>query len=795
MRIPSATYRLQFNPAFGFQNATHIVEYLAELGISDIYASPIFKARKGSLHGYDIIDTNQLNPELGNREDFDDLVRNVKSHSMGWIQDIVPNHNAYDNENKLLYDVLEKGRNSEYADFFDIKWDYADDEFDGKILAPFLGKTLAEALKQGEIKLDYDGDKPCIRYFEKKFPLQISSDTSQPLDKILFEQFYELAFWQETRKRINYRRFFYLNDFIALNAEKENVFDYTHRLILELVKEEIFSGLRIDHIDGLSDPAEYLHKLREKVPDSYIALEKILVLDEQLPSDWPVQGTTGYNFMNYLNGIFCKQSSENEFTQFYNNISNNEKSYEELLKEKKRLIIKQYMAGELNYLLYLLKKIITGGSLFKAQQFNTYKNVLIEILASLPVYRTYIKSQTKNEFAEKFIASFQQLSGAVMAKGFEDTFLYNYFRFISLNEVGGDPSQFGITTERFHDYNKERLEKWPHTLNATSTHDTKRGEDVRARLNVLSEIPKLWKEKVYNWMQINASKKENISGQNAPDKNDEYFLYQTLVGAFPFEKENSGSFKQRIKDYIIKSVREAKRHSTWVEPNREYENACTNFVEEILNPSHQFLNDFIPFQNKIAHYGIFNSLSQLLIKVTSPGIPDFYQGCELWDLNLVDPDNRRPVDYEKRKYLFNEIKNSSDMIQKLLSKKEDGRIKMFLMWKALAVRKNSPDLFQKGDYQPLEIQGAFKDNVIAFARTYEKQFIITVAPRFFTDIISEDQLPLGETVWKDTSVVLDNKFSQNMTNCITGKSLHAEDKIYLAQALQDFPACLLCSAV
>ncbi len=793
MRIPLATYRLQLSPKFGFKQAQQIVDYLVELGISDIYASPIFKAKSGSLHGYDIIDTNQLNTELGSNENFESLMKSVKSRSMGWIQDIVPNHTAYDSENKLIYDVLEKGRDSQYADFFDIKWDYTEDELDGKILAPFLGKPLSQSLKDGEIKLDYEEGKPCIRYFEKKFPVRIDSEKSGALEKILSEQFYKLEFWKETRKIINYRRFFYLNNFIALKVENEKVFDYTHRLILQLVKEKKFTGLRVDHVDGLYDPSAYLQKLRKETPDSFIVVEKILALDERLQSDWLIQGTTGYDYLNYLNNVFCRQSSEEQFTQLYENILNNHKTYQEMLFEKKKFIIENYMAGELDYLMYLLKKIINENSLFKEVQFRIFKSVMIEILAGFPVYRTYLKKQTENELITKLISSFQQLSSAVMAKGFEDTFLYNYFRFISLNEVGGDPSQFGITIERFHDFNKERFEIRPHTLNATSTHDTKRGEDVRARLNVLSEIPQLWKSKINSWMQINSDNKRNFNGEYAPDKNDEYFIYQTLVGAYPFNEDNSGTFEQRVKDYIIKSVREAKRHSNWTEPNKEYENACIDFIDKILNPSYEFLKDFLPFQKMIAHYGVFNSLSQILIKITSPGIPDFYQGSELWDFNLVDPDNRRPVDYEKRKNILNEIKNPSNIIQKLLSTKEDGKIKLFLMYKALSVRRKFPELFQKGDYQPLEVRGLFKDNIIAFARRYENQFVITITPRFFTEIVSKEQLPLGEKIWKDTTVILDSEISYELINCITGKTMTVQKNIYLAQAFEDFPVGLLSS--
>ncbi len=843
MRIPSATYRLQFTPSFGFDQADAIVGYLSQLGITDIYASPIFKARKDSQHGYDIVDPNQLNHQLGSRKDFNKLIQNVQTHEMGWLQDIVPNHMAYDSDNDMLMDVLKNGKESHYADFFDIRWDFTFDTFDGKILAPFLGKKYKQALEQSELKIERKEGQAWICYYDKKFPLKANSknvlDDCHKLDEILSKQSYQLAFWQVTKKRINYRRFFYLDDLIALNMQNEKALDFTHRLIFQLVKEKIFTGLRIDHIDGLIEPADYLHKIQEKTNGCYTVVEKILALDECLCSEWSTQGTTGYDFLNYVNSLFCKSDSEAEFTKLYHNITDNHVFYDDLLRKKKKLIIDNYMAGDLDYLLYLLNKIIENSHQVTLPRLKT---VLSEILASFNVYRTYLTSTIQsekdisymkaafakakehlsdyleeynilsrillgpdiNKAAEKrklrsdFISYFQQFSSTVMAKGFEDTFLYNYNRLVSLNEVGSEPDQFGISKKCFHDFNIERFNLFPHALNATATHDTKRGEDVRARLNVLSEKPQLWESKAHHWMRMNQSKKKQIDGEKVPDKNNEYLLYQMLVGAWPFNRNQTESFKERLKNYIIKAIREEKIHSTWIRPNKEYEKAFADFIDEILIHSHEneFLGDFIPFQKKIAHFGIFNSLSQTLIKITSPGVPDFYQGSELWDLNLVDPDNRRPVDYTKRKKILNEIqsrfpKDPVGLINELLSTKEDGRIKLFLIWKVLEFRKQYLGLFQKGYYQPLKVQGPLKKHIIAFARIYENQFIISIVPRFLTKITSFNQLPLGKRIWNNSSILISSEFPSKWKNYITDKSFQADEKIYLADAFADFPVCLL----
>ena len=907
MRIPVATYRLQFNKSFGFAQAAQILPFLHDLGISNIYASPVLRAKKGSQHGYDVTDPNQLNPELGSRAEFDRMIEQVKELGMGWLQDIVPNHTAYDSENSMLMDVFENGENSKFFDFFDVQWDHPDESLRGKILAPFLGKPYNEALKAGEIQLHYDEAGLHACYYDIRLPLRLESyeevfapddapdqltiligekprrdkhtQTAQAkpalwrtyqseptirefmdnrialfngneaapseggdLDRLLSRQFFKLAFWPEANKRINYRRFFYISDFIALNVEKQHVFDYTHRLILQLLKEQKFTGLRIDHIDGLYEPLGYLQRIQEHMPDTYVVVEKILDLGEKLPGRWPVQGTTGYDFLNYVNGVFCRTDTADKFTRIYEDFAGSRPSYEELLYEKKQLIIEKYMAGELENLVYLSQRIGREYGLSE-NSLSRLKKALVQIIACFPVYRTYVGAKqptqtdrayiaqattqakekspdTKPEidfiekllllntpahFAEKqrepiidFAMRFQQLTSPVMAKGFEDTFLYNYNRFVSLNEVGGSPDKFGITLDEFHQFSAYRASDWPASLNATATHDTKRGEDVRARLNVLSEIPQQWQAKVGKWHRMDRAKKKRLKNGYAPDKNDEYLLYQTLVGAFPFEKQIDADFAQRIKDYFVKAVREAKVHTSWIEPDAEYERGCAEFVDRLLTrqAENEFLGDFIAFQREVAHYGIFNSLSQTLIKITSPGVPDFYQGTELWDFHLVDPDNRRPVDFSKRTTLLNELRDRAgadilELINELLAAREDGRIKLFLIQRALQARNENNELFSKGTYVPLQLQGCHSRNIVAFGRVYGRKVTITMAPRLLTSLIAPDDYPLGRGVWRDTTVVTMPGWPQAWRDVLTGQEIHSKNNISAGQSLAYFPVALL----
>ncbi|MCG6981399.1 MAG: malto-oligosyltrehalose synthase [Deltaproteobacteria bacterium] len=929
MRIPGSTYRIQFNPSFGFQAAKEIVSYLAELGISDLYASPIFRARKGSTHGYDVVDPNQINPDLGTEYDFEELAKELAKHELGWLQDIIPNHMAYSSENTMLMDIFEKGQTSDYYRFFDVDWEHPYEGIRGRILAPFLGTFFGEALENGQIKLSFDDSGMWVNYFDLRFPLKIESylnifthdlerlkdslgsdhsdftklleivyvlknlssldeagerytqitfvkrmlwelyttneyirafidtnmamfngDPEKPLsfnllDNVLSEQHFRLSFWKVATEEINYRRFFNINELISLKIEDETVVDHTHSLVFRLFKEGKFSGLRIDHIDGLYDPTRYLERIRKEVGQTYVAAEKILDMGEQLPRVWPIEGTTGYDFLNYVNGIFCPKNNEKKFTGLYSRFTNLKISLEDLIYEKKKLILEKHMAGDVDNIANLLKQASSrdrhGGDI----TLYGLRMAMVEVMARFPVYRTYINeevlrdedllyintavdkalqrnpgltyelqfikrflllefgdylSEEDKEHCLHFVMRFQQFTGPLMAKGFEDTTLYHYNRLLSLNEVGGFPGTFGVSLEEFHDFNKSRNDFWPHSLTATSTHDTKRGEDVRARLNVLSELPEEWERNIKEWSKANSRKKRAVGGLRVPDKNDEYFLYQTLIGACPFSETEQSLFKERLKSYMIKAVREAKVHTAWLEPDHEYERACIEFIERILDTSkaNEFLETFVPFQKKIAYYGIFNSLSQALLKITSPGVPDFYQGTEMWDLNLVDPDNRRPVDFSIRKSSLRNIKEEAQadrlsLVSKLLRQREEGRIKLFLISMALRTRKQYADVFQMGTYTPLVATGKLREHIVAFLRVYEQKRTVTIAPRFFVTLVDRGQLPLGNEVWQDTRVLIPDSAPVKWSNTFTSEIIPGEHHIAVGQVLQHFPVALLVS--
>ncbi len=932
MRIPTATYRIQFNSEFGFDAARKIINYLTELGISDLYASPIFKARAGSSHGYDVVDPSQLNPELGTPEDFENIIQELQQRNMGWLQDIVPNHMAYDSQNKYLMDVLENGHDSIYADYFDIVWN---SPLDGSlnthepILAPMLGSFYGTSLENGEIQLKYDESGLTVNYYSLSLPLRLESyatflthnlgrlakalgrkdptfirllgvlyavknippelpakqrqyqtefvkgllwelytdntdvktfideniqdfngeagnlESFHLLDSLLSDQFFRLSFWKVGAEEINYRRFFTVNELISVRQEELKVFNNTHNLICQLVNEGKFTGLRIDHIDGLYNPTQYLERLKDKTGDTYITVEKILQPGENLPKNWPIEGTSGYDFLNYLNSIFCKTENEDKFNDIYWDITGSRTSFEQLAVEKKHLIVDKNLAGDVENLAILLKKIATKHRYGRDFTINGLRRAIAEVLSRFPVYRTYateegllpgdrqyveeVIQQTKVyaplllhelNFIEKlllleydeslteaekeewlyFVMRVQQYTGPLMAKGVEDTALYVYNRLISLNEVGGEPNRFGISISELHEFNQKRQDSWPYAMNATATHDTKRGEDVRARINVLSEIPDEWQTQVHTWSAINRSHKVNTKGSVMPDRNDEYLLYQTVLGAYPFDESETAGFIDRVKDYVIKAIREAKVYTAWLRPNAEYEEAAINFVKAVLEPSeqNQFLQEFLPFQKRIAYYGIFNSLSQTLLKIISPGVPDIYQGTELWDLSLVDPDNRRPVNFEQRQSYLKEIKEQAKsdilkLIDGLLATKEDGRIKLFLVTQALKARCENLDIFHKGAYLPLEVSGKFKDHIIAFARQDGNKMIVTIAPRFFTSLIQPGENPLGQKVWDDTSLKLPAEASSAWKDAITDQVIKTDGTLLIGEALQHFPVALLVS--
>ncbi|MGA1844918.1 MAG: malto-oligosyltrehalose synthase [bacterium] len=929
MHIPTATYRIQFNPLFGFREGKRIIPYLAALGISDLYASPIFKVRAGSMHGYDVVDPNRLNPELGDEKAFESLAAELKKNSMSWLQDIVPNHMAYDSQNEMLMDVLENRERSPFYHFFDIDWNHFYESLKGRVLAPFLGKFYAESLEDAEIQLRYDEIGLGITYYSLRLPLRLESyarvfahniqaleerigkghpdllkllgslhlleslasppeknseydqvrhakgmlweiytgnqairgfmdanirlfngEKGKPesftlIDDLLAEQPYRLSFWKVAAEEINYRRFFNINALISLRVEDEAVFSHTHELIFRLVREGTFDGLRIDHIDGLCDPATYLERIKEQANHLYLVVEKILDFDETLPPPWPVQGTTGYDFMNQVNGVFCQKDHQREFIKIYYRFTGLKASYQELVSEKKRLIIGKHMAGNIDNLAHIMKRIAGRDRYGRDITLYALKRALVEVMSFFPVYRSYINQRSFTEsdkvhidkaiqdarrrnpdlfyemnYIEKFfsldfpdhlteeekehlmhfIMRFQQFTGPLMAKGFEDTVLYIYNRLISLNDVGGDPQRFGVTGEEFHRFNTARATTLPHSLNATSTHDTKRGEDVRARINVLSEIPFEWETHLRHWARINRRKKKKGNGVSMPDENDEYFLYQTLLGVFPFGEPDMESLTERVREYMIKAVREAKRHTAWIKPDTEYEEACTGFVERLLSAADDnlFLKEFLPFQRKVAFYGIFNSLSQTLLKITSPGVPDFYQGTELWDLSLVDPDNRRPIDFKKRMHILKDInareaRDLPGLVDELVETREDGRIKLFLVYRVLKARTRLLDAFQHGAYIPIRVEGAHAESVIAFARNHQDAWAISVAPRFLTSLIKEGQCPSGEEVWQDTRLLMPEGAPSSWINAITGERISHHGPIPLGAILTRFPVALLTS--
>jgi len=924
MRIPSATYRLQFTPEFGFQQAKQIVGYLAQLGISDIYASPIFAARSGSQHGYDVVDQNRLNPELGTQEDYGALVSEAQNHGLGWLQDIVPNHMAFSNQNPYLMDALEHGPESAYGDTFDIDWTSFHDELKGKAIAPMLGADYRQCLEAGELQLSYEEDGLKASYYSLQLPIRLMSygdifrramselddkvsdsiaailkkidkpvlsmegdatyrrqaseikpqlwalftsddavktavektiaefngeagnaESFALLDSLLSQQFYQLAHWKVASEKLNYRRFFTVNELICLNAQHPHVFDQTHGLIQRLVKEGKMTGLRIDHIDGLYDPLAYLQQLKAEMGDTYVVVEKILEADETLPDDWPIQGTSGYEFLTCVNRVFCQSDSKAEFSRLYEQFADVEDNYEQLFLDKKRLLAESELVGDIDNLAHLLNGV--AKQMGASSSPENLRLALKEIMIAFPVYRSYVSEAGRSEkdkhyiqealatvkshspeksddflealaFVEKvllledvtslsdeakaqrlhFIMRMQQFTGPLTAKGIEDTLFYVYNRFTSLNEVGGAPGEFALPLADFHAYNQHQQAHWPHNLNASSTHDTKRSEDVRSRLNVLSEMPEAWETQVNAWKAMNADKKR-VDERPIPTPNDEYFLYQTLVGAYPFKDDELPEFKERIQAYVLKAGREAKENTNWTAINEAYEEGYASFIEVLLRSEkdNTFLDSLRSFQSRIKQYGAYNSLSQLMLKLASPGIPDFYQGSELWDLSLVDPDNRRPVDYDQRAQLIEAMQSQweSDpaaLVKDVMANWEDGRIKLFSIFRGLAARKALSDVFETGRYIPLEVTGAQADRVIAFARRGEKDCAITIIPRFFSGLAKADSHPCGTEVWGDTAIVLPTEIhNTKWKSWLTDMTLSGEEQILVGDILNAFPVGLL----
>ncbi|SEJ81674.1 4-alpha-glucanotransferase/malto-oligosyltrehalose synthase,TIGR02401 [Dyadobacter sp. SG02] len=900
MNNPVSTYRLQFHKAFTFQDFEYLIPYFRKLGVGTIYASPVLAATTGSTHGYDGIDPGKINPEIGTLDQLHDLTARLRESGIGWLQDIVPNHMAFHPENPWLMDVLEKGRQSVFAGYFDIAWNSA--LFQGKLMAPFLSREPGEMIDAGEVKVLFDGNRFALDFGGQVFPLNLRSYISlfqnigeksqaitQLLDqleemnriedapafsqawdewimqlralyaheqekrsldaalaainedpamlKVLLEQQnYVPCHWQRTEEQINYRRFFTVNGLICLNIQDDTVFGKYHALIRQLTEEGVFQGIRIDHIDGLFDPSAYLSKLRAQAgSDSYIIAEKILGEDEELPASWPIQGTTGYEFLAVVNNLFTNSSAEEAFTAFYSELNTDSQSVREQLLGKKSEMLYGHMAGELENLYQLFVSLeladqetldrlgaevvrqVIGEFLIHCPVYRYYGNAMplsdeeaqavkdilidinkhhldlspaVEVLEQCFIHRTASGDEDYNRRAAQFYQRCMQFTGPLMAKGGEDTLMYTYNRFIAHNDVGDFPDRFGMSVADFHQFMKKRRKEWPMALSATSTHDTKRGEDVRARLNVLTDLADEWIENVNEWRVANNGLRK--SGQG-PDANDEYLIYQTIVGAYPMPGEDPDDFEERLEDYLQKALREAKTNSNWASPNEAYEQETKGFAAEILKRDSAFTTSFQAFLESIADFGIINSLAQLALKFTCPGIPDVYQGCELWDLSLVDPDNRRKVDFGKRTEWLDEMESYEPgrLQGKLWEDRRSGQIKLWLTQQLFGLRRQNPVLFTQGEYIPLKVRGTYKDHLLAFIRRYKRDVFLTVVPLHTAILCRKQQLDFFNIDWQDTHVVLPESLRPEWNNLLTGSDEVFELKLAPAELFKGMPVAIL----
>ncbi|MFO7756062.1 MAG: malto-oligosyltrehalose synthase [Bacteroidales bacterium] len=887
---PVSAYRIQFNKDFTFSHAEKILPYLHKLGIRTIYASPVFQAVKNSMHGYDVTDPLRLNKEIGTGQNFEKLISTLHSYDMGWIQDIVPNHMAYSTENPWIYDLLCKGSKSKFYSFFDIIKDHPDKKLGEKIMLPFFGRDITEVIDEGELSLKFGGNGFIINYFENDYPVSYQAyamllsqgkqsgipafikdllakkahtgiheedvkklchdfrndpGTSRYIINCLAEvnnkpslmkdlavsMAYLPVYWKETEKRINYRRFFTINSLICLNMDKRQVFDTHHKYLQSLLKDGYIDGLRIDHIDGLADPGTYLENLRDMTgPGSYIIVEKILEEKEKLPEKWPVQGSTGYDFLAMANNLLINEDKENELYTIYRQWTQETTDADEFMHEKKKYILFNRLNGELEILSWLCQKIKSPHT----EEISTanLQKAVAAFLIAFPLYRMYsvpsaftkeernfirdIFSQAvkKNKDAEKALKSLEsvilltgtnkkevirktdlffrrcmQFTGPLMAKGIEDTAFYSYNPFIASSEVGDNPRYLGISTEEFHRLMEERQLKTPLTMNTGATHDTKRGEDARARLNVISDIPHRWNELTKQWKEINRKFKVHNGRQAVPSDNDEYFIYQTLCAHLPMNGKTGDDFIPRLKEYLLKALRESKTNSSWSEPDTAYENKTLEFAGKILSGDSEFLRSYTLFVKEIISHGIINSISQLIIKNTAPGVPDTFQGTETWNLNFVDPDNRRPVNYKSlEKRLDNMIRDySADaeiMAGRLWKNAGNGDISQWITYLTLQERIKSPDLFLKGDYIPLEIKGKYKKHIISFMRKYRDEHLLIILP---LHTASMDDI----NDWDNTRVMLPGLSPPKWQNRLTKKILKSSGDIMVNDVFEKIPFGIL----
>jgi (1->4)-alpha-D-glucan 1-alpha-D-glucosylmutase len=891
---PASTYRLQVHAAFPFSAARGVVPYLQRLGIGAVYTSPYFAAEPGSTHGYDITNHNELNPESGGAAAHAAFTDAVRGAGLQHVVDFVPNHMGISTAtNPWWRDVLANGPDAPSAHFFDIDWNPFKTELRRKLLLPILGDQYGQVLERGELQLQVVDDQLMLAYFDHRLPINArhvpelhglpdlpTADRDDVLRKfngipgdpksfdalheLLEHQAYRLAYWRTASHEINYRRFFDVNTLAGLRVEDPDVFASIHQLLARLIREGRVTGVRIDHPDGLFDPARYFEMLQDLVPAArplYVVAEKILSGRERLPAGWAAHGTTGYNFLNQVNGLFVESAHARRMRRVYAKVTGRTQTFDDLSYDTKRLIMDTAMASELTVLAHMLDRI--GESNRRSRDFtlNSLRDMLVEVVACFPVYRTYVNEQgwapddraaleraiirarrrnpamdstifdffrevmfprdpgdvhvggperrggyppaDEKEAAERlrFAMKFQQYTGPLQAKGIEDTAFYRYNVLLSLNEVGGDPSRFGVSAGEFHELNQLRRHEWRFEMTSTGTHDTKLGEDVRARIDVLSEMPDEWEREVSKWMRLNKAARTIVEGEPAPDRNDEYRFYQVLLGTWP-------AGVARLQTYMTKAVKESKEHSSWINPNEAYEAAVSSFVERVLAgpEAAKFLPAFEPFQERVARCGLLNSLSQVVLKIASPGVPDFYQGAELWDLNMVDPDNRRPVDFDARRQALDRIDallaqpapDRAAGIASLLTDWKGGGVKLLVTAAGLRLRSANPDLFLDGDYLPLEVESTVEGRVVAFARIAATgAAAIAIAPHLVSRLVTpEHPVPLGDR-WRTSRIHLPRSLAGlTYRDVFTGEEIRpviAGESAWLfaGQALRTLPVSLL----
>jgi (1->4)-alpha-D-glucan 1-alpha-D-glucosylmutase len=989
VRVPQSTYRVQMHKGFTFEDATDILAYLKELGIGDFYSSPIFEARPGSMHGYDVTNHGRLNPELGGSEGFEKFSAALKQAGMGLLLDIVPNHMGVGNDTKWWQDVLENGHASEYADYFDIDWDPLKPELKNKLLLPILGGQYGDELEAKHIQVVIEGGKPYVQVFDHRMPVaprtismiffrsaigsvppwgegadampeelyellrglahipphestdpglrsqrhdQLAEllpqlyrllDTAElkplveralekingvggqmssfdALHELLEVQPYRLALWRTSGEEINYRRFFDVNDLVGLRMENGKVFAATHCLIRKMLADKCVTGLRIDHCDGLYDPEGYLVDLQRlylasqcegaevkgevdetgierEVVDAlkgydwqatkgplYVVVEKILEPGEYMPTKWAVHGTSGYDFVYFGNSIFIQGANEAKFDEIYARAISDKGGSKgghgtdpaEIVYRSKLQVMQNSLASEVRVLANMLSHVASADRHARDFTDNILETAIREVIACFPVYRTYIDesgeyaahdarfiqdairdAKRRNPDVDasafnflrdilflskrganspearaeqlRFALKFQQLTGPVMAKGVEDTTFYVYNRFISANEVGGSAESFGISLDLLHKSNQERLKSSPSTMLTTSTHDTKRSEDVRNRLNVLSEMPEVWSRYVNKWQRQNGKYKRTLQdGRVAPDGNEEYLLYQTIAGAWPWEatEEAQRDYLERLKQYSTKALSEAKVNLSWLNPDQEYVDAVHGFLTDILSPDAKgkptaFAKSLAELLPELRLFGAVNSIAQVVLKTMSPGVPDFYQGSESWDLSLVDPDNRRPVDYAERRNFLTAMQAQAaepggalGVAKSVTSELTDGRIKLWTTHRALQLRQQQAALFRHGDYKAVYASGDRKENLIGYTRTSSDglQAVVTLLPRFSSSLMKRrPKLPLGDA-WGDTFVEVPDLAGRQLRNVFTDEVLTVGDdgRLRLREAFAEFPVGL-----